>query len=504
MRFGDPQVNESLFIPHQTAVNAVRTQIDNALVANTPSIRKVFSDGKTTLRTGVHAFDPAGSVSYTGIDITPDGLVVHGEIGSLPRHPPVVQVAETERASAFTAFESWIPGGRIDRFIWSWVEHPNFSIFGGDPKSFTDEHRFIFPKPAGATQLGQICLRIEGTQTLPGGQTVSVAGGTTCIVSEPEMELDLPSWFGPVTLPIWRPDVADTAPLRDAIAGHVSVNADAPGREPLSRNTLVYFPDWKSDKPLASLNAALGKVKAGAALMVVVVLPAGAFDASRRELEQRLASNEHKTLVHLTEDDEGGWTRMFAVGKTPSAYLINSRRACVWKHEGALDPGELAAALDRYLGPTSALRFRPLRLALSHGAFPPEAWLEADDREQFSIQRLRGRDVLVNFWQSWSAPCLAELTRLQRLTGAGKGNPFVVALHGGSNADALAEIRKRLGLSFLLVQDWDQQVARRYGVRCWPTTIAFGADGRAQHVQYGAAHEHREPADPVQTRPRPT
>jgi len=109
--------------------------------------------------------------------------------------------------------------------------------------------------------------------------------------------------------------------------------------------------------------------------------------------------------------------------------------------------------------------------------------------------------VLVNFWQSWSAPCLAELARLQRLTEAGKDAPVVVALHGGASAEPLAEIRKRLGLSFRLVQDWEQLVARQYGVRCWPTTIAFGSDGRAQHVQYGAAHEHGRADGPTQARP---
>jgi hypothetical protein len=53
MRFGDPNVDQSWFIPHDTALNAVRTQIDNALVANTPAVRQVFSNGKTTLLNGL-------------------------------------------------------------------------------------------------------------------------------------------------------------------------------------------------------------------------------------------------------------------------------------------------------------------------------------------------------------------------------------------------------------------------------------------------------------------
>ena len=69
--------------------------------------------------------------------------------------------------------------------------------------------------------------------------------GTTCQVQEPEFAIDVPSWWEPLTLPIWRPDLADTTILRDAIAGHVSVQGDVPGSEPVSQNTLVYFADWR-------------------------------------------------------------------------------------------------------------------------------------------------------------------------------------------------------------------------------------------------------------------
>ena len=404
----------------------------------------------------------------------------------------MVDIAETNQATAFTAFESWVPAGSIDRFIWSWVEYPHLNMWHGVEKSFTDEDRFIFPKPTGVTELSQICLRIEGTQILPGGMEVSIAGGTTCSVSVGGLEsaIDAPSWWGPVALPIWRPDIADTTVLRNAIAGHVSVQADVPGKEPLARNVLVYFTDWQSDRPLQSLNDALGRVKNASALMVVVVLPRGVFDGCLRDVESRLTpSGERRMLVQFTEDDEGGWTHMFAVTKRPSAYLINARREFVWKHEGEPDPAELAAAIDQQLVPTSALRFRPLRLTVSLGDPAPDTWFETDGGDQFALHRFRGQEILLNFWQSWSAPCLTELGRLQRLHATQIKTPFIVAFHSGKNRNSLDEIRKRLRLSFALVQDSQQRIARQYGVRCWPTTILVGADGRTQHIQFGVGHE---------------
>jgi peroxiredoxin len=119
---------------------------------------------------------------------------------------------------------------------------------------------------------------------------------------------------------------------------------------------------------------------------------------------------------------------------------------------------------------------------------------KTDAGEEYVLHRFVGREVLLNFWQSWSAPCLAELSRLQRLhEGRGKA-PFIVAFHGGNNRDALKEIRKRLGLTFPLVQDSQQQIAQQFGVRSWPTTVLIGVDGRTEQIQFGVAHEHATPS----------
>ena len=118
---------------------------------------------------------------------------------------------------------------------------------------------------------------------------------------------------------------------------------------------------------------------------------------------------------------------------------------------------------------------------------------KTDAGEEYVLHRFVGREVLLNFWQSWSAPCLAELSRLQRLhEGRGKA-PFIVAFHGGKERKTLGEVRRQHGLSIVLSHDTDQQTARLYGVRCWPTTVTVNSDGLINHVQYGVAHDHPAP-----------
>jgi peroxiredoxin len=494
-RVGDPTVDQSWFIPHGTAVNIVRTQIDIALGNNGAAVSGVFANAKNTLTNGLRTFDTSADAFYDTVEITTDGVIVRGTISGQGRQAPVVAIEETQQGAAFTAFDSWIPSGRIDRFVWTWVEytHPEIT-WSGVQKSVTDEHTFILPKPAHITNVSQICLRLEGTQINVIGWEVNVAGGTTCQVPGPDYAMDVPSWWEPLTIPFWTPNLVESDPLRQAIAGHISVQASCPGDIQPQRNALVYFVDGQRDRPLDALIEALRQTRNSSSIATTVVVPAGTFDETRREVEDRFGlTREGLPALQFTEDDEGGWTRTFAVSKTPSMYLMNARREFVWKHEGEPDPAEVAAALDKFVVPTPKSGFRPLRLTVSPGDGAPDATFE-DGGHQYALHRLRGRAVLLNFWQSWSAPCLTELQRLQRLHQSGPQAPFIVAFHGGTSSAAVEETRKRLGLSYPLVQDSQQQIARTYGVRCWPTTITIDPLGRVEHVQFGQAHEHERPA----------
>jgi peroxiredoxin len=60
-------------------------------------------------------------------------------------------------------------------------------------------------------------------------------------------------------------------------------------------------------------------------------------------------------------------------------------------------------------------------------------------------------------------------------------------------------LRKELGLTFPLVHDAQHRVARRYGVRCWPTTITVGSDGCVEHIQLGSARQYQGPKDAGQS-----
>jgi peroxiredoxin len=511
---GDPSVNTDLpfNVLHDAFENAIKSARDDALSDGgvNDAVNRVFAGARQKLIGGLKVFDESATATFTTVKITKDGLIVRGDIGSGPRQAPVVQFNEIDEGQAFSALATWIPGGKIDRYMWSWVGHGGTKpakLFSTSHRSSTETHSFIFPKPAGMDPLGSITLRIEGTQTGADGVPVPIAAE-----SPPQLRnafgtiVELPGWWEQITTPIWLEETTPDAKLRHLIGGHVSLQSDRPRGRELAHNTLVYFPAWRTDEPLEPVSRAMAAMRRRkVSLVLIVVLPADALDSRRSDLEVRLraVSSRFAGRLMVTIDEDGGWSRAFAVTRRPSAHIINARRQFAWSSGGDIEAAAMATALDKYVLPALAPRSRPLQPKVSgcgcHGA--PDIIVEDKGGERFALHRMRGRNVILNFFQSWSAPCIRELQRLQALQEKRpKGDgPYVVAFHGGSDEKAIADLRKRHRLTFPLVQDRDQAIARQYGITCWPTTIALNPDGSIGRMQLGAVQEAKPATRPAKS-----
>ncbi|HEU4357379.1 MAG TPA: hypothetical protein VFR54_02905 [Xanthobacteraceae bacterium] len=323
---GNPSVNTDLpfnFL-HEAFENAIKDARDHALSGGAApvnnAVNQVFAGARQKLIGGLKVFDESASATFTTVKITKDGLIVRGEIGSGPRQAPVVQFVEIDEGRAFSALTTWIPGGKIDRYIWSWVGHSGkgpAKLFSVSHKSSIETHRFIFPKPAGMNPLGSVSLRIEGTQTGADGLTVPIAAE-----SPPQLRdafgtiVESPAWWEPIMTPVWLEETKPGAKLKDLIAGHVTLQSDRPRGRELTHNTLVYFPNWRADEPLESVARAMAAMRRRkVSLVLIVVLPQDALDSRRSDLEVRLrpVSTRFAGRLMVTVDQEDGWSRAFAV-----------------------------------------------------------------------------------------------------------------------------------------------------------------------------------------------
>ena len=109
--------------------------------------------------------------------------------------------------------------------------------------------------------------------------------------------------------------------------------------------------------------------------------------------------------------------------------------------------------------------------------------LRTVDGTRMTLDALRGKVVVLDFWATWCAPCLVELPRLRRLHDE-LGNTSLVIV--GISLDTieprrLASWTRRNEIAWPQVHDgrgYNGALARQFGVEDLPATVLFDRDGR--------------------------
>jgi cytochrome c biogenesis protein CcmG/thiol:disulfide interchange protein DsbE len=106
------------------------------------------------------------------------------------------------------------------------------------------------------------------------------------------------------------------------------------------------------------------------------------------------------------------------------------------------------------------------------------------DGERWSLEALKGRPVVLNFWSTWCGPCKAEHPLLQR---AAQLHPDVQFL-GVIYSDEPDKCRRYLaseGTTYDHLVDDAGRTAIDYGVGGVPETFFINAEGTIVHKQVG-------------------
>jgi peroxiredoxin len=94
--------------------------------------------------------------------------------------------------------------------------------------------------------------------------------------------------------------------------------------------------------------------------------------------------------------------------------------------------------------------------------------------------------VLVDFWGTWCGPCRIEMPGLETMyaDSANKGLQ-ILAVDEGDTPKALDDYLRHRPLSFPVLRDSGGVIAKRFGVRAFPTTVLVGQDGKIIRVIEG-------------------
>jgi cytochrome c biogenesis protein CcmG/thiol:disulfide interchange protein DsbE len=102
-----------------------------------------------------------------------------------------------------------------------------------------------------------------------------------------------------------------------------------------------------------------------------------------------------------------------------------------------------------------------------------------DGGEQLSLESLRGKAVVINFWASWCDPCKKETPMLQEAYERYRDDGLVIVGidYDDFKGDARA-FAKRYGVTYPLVHDRDKSTVKRYGVVGVPETLFVDREGK--------------------------
>ncbi|TXF88957.1 redoxin domain-containing protein [Neolewinella aurantiaca] len=102
--------------------------------------------------------------------------------------------------------------------------------------------------------------------------------------------------------------------------------------------------------------------------------------------------------------------------------------------------------------------------------------------EEISLESLRGKVVLIDFWASWCGPCRRENPNVVKLYEAYKDKGFeILAVSLDKTKDRWVKAIADDNLTWLHISDlkgWRSQYAQQYGVSSIPQTVLLDREGK--------------------------
>jgi cytochrome c biogenesis protein CcmG/thiol:disulfide interchange protein DsbE len=124
------------------------------------------------------------------------------------------------------------------------------------------------------------------------------------------------------------------------------------------------------------------------------------------------------------------------------------------------------------------------------GSVAPSFTLADLDGNTVSLEDLRGRPVIVNFWASWCVPCVEEFPLLREAAERHAADGLaVVGIVYQDRTQAARDFMARNGGAWPSAMDPGDRVASAYGIVGPPETFFIGRDGTIVARQIGQFSE---------------
>ena len=126
-------------------------------------------------------------------------------------------------------------------------------------------------------------------------------------------------------------------------------------------------------------------------------------------------------------------------------------------------------------------------------ALPAAGQLTELTADQFEgvLVGLRSTPVIVNVWASWCAPCRTETPLLERTWEAHGDEVMILGVASKDVPANSLDFMDEFDVGYPNIFDSSGEIRSRLGLRGFPTTYVFGADGQLRTTIVGGLTEQR-------------
>ncbi len=112
----------------------------------------------------------------------------------------------------------------------------------------------------------------------------------------------------------------------------------------------------------------------------------------------------------------------------------------------------------------------------------PDIKLKSIDNREITLLK-KGEPLILHFWATWCPTCKLEASNIQNLKDSGI-RVVTVAVNSGSS-QAIDKFLKDRGYNYIVINDYNGELAKRFNVTAFPTTFIYNSSGELEFSEVG-------------------